>query len=88
MISMNFLSLDKLRQGQDAEVVALLSEGNSRRRNLDLGLVSGTKIKMLFESHCKNPKAYLIRGAVIALRNEDANKILVKVLKEKETVSL
>ena len=41
---MNFLSLDKLRQGQDAEVVALLSEGNSRRRNLDLGLVSGTKI--------------------------------------------
>ena len=71
--------LDTLSRNQNAIVVALLSCGNERRRNLDLGIVPGTNIKMLFESHSGNPKAYLIRETVIALRNEDANKILVKI---------
>ena len=70
--------LDNLPANKKAVVVALLSSGNERRRNLDLGIVPGTNIKMLFESPNKNPKAYLIRGTVLALRNEDANKILIK----------
>ncbi len=78
-MSTSFFPLDTLSQNQKATVVAILSSGNERRRHLDLGLVPGTNIKMLFESHNRNPKAYLIRGTVIALRNQDANKILVKV---------
>ncbi|MBR1779427.1 MAG: ferrous iron transport protein A [Clostridia bacterium] len=70
--------LDNLPANKKAVVVALLSSDNERRRNLDLGIVPGTNIKMLFESPNKNPKAYLIRGTVLALRNEDANKILIK----------
>ncbi len=75
----SFLPLDSLPRGQKATVITMLSSGNERQRCLDLGIVSGTNIEMLFESHCKNPKSYLIRGAVIALRNENANKILVKI---------
>lgn len=78
-MSSSIFPLDFLTCEKQAVVVALLSRGNERRRNLDLGLVPGTNIKMLFESHSKNPKAYLIRETVIALRNEDANKILVKI---------
>lgn len=78
-MSSSLLPLDTLSINQKATVVALLSRGNERRRHLDLGIVPGTNIKMLFESHNKNPKAYLIRGTVIALRNQDANKILVKI---------
>jgi len=78
-MSSSFLPLDTLNRDQQATVVAILSSGIERRRHLDLGLVPGTNIKMLFENHNKNPKAYLIRGTVIALRNQDANKILVKI---------
>lgn len=78
-MSFSFLPLDTLNRDQQATVVAILSSGIERRRHLDLGLVPGTNIKMLFENHNKNPKAYLIRGTVIALRNQDANKILVKI---------
>lgn len=78
-MSSSLLPLDSLHRDQNAVVVALLSRGNERRRHLDLGIVPGTNIKMLFESHNKNPKAYLIRGTVIAIRNQDTNKILVKI---------
>lgn len=78
-MSSSLLPLDTLFLDQKATVVAILSSGIERRRHLDLGIVPGTNIKTLFESHNKNPKAYLIRGTVIALRNQDANKILVKI---------
>lgn len=55
-----------------------------KRRFLDLGIVPNTKIKVLYESPFKEPKAYLIRGAVIALRNEDAEIIKVIRLEEEE----
>ena len=78
-MSSSLLPLDTIPSDKKATVVAILSRGNERRRHLDLGIVPGTNIKMLFESHSKNPKAYLIRGTVIAIRNQDANKILVKI---------
>ena len=56
---------------------ALMAKGSERRRMLDLGLVSGTEIEAVQKSPAGDPVAYLIRGAVIALRNEDAGKILV-----------
>ena len=47
------------------------------RRMLDLGIVRGTKIKALHKSPMGNLTAYLIKGAVIALRDSDAKNILV-----------
>jgi hypothetical protein len=45
---------------------------------LDLGLIQGTNVEALQRSPSGDPVAYYIRGAVIALRDEDANKILVQ----------
>ncbi len=45
---------------------------------LDLGLVNGTPVEALQKSPSGDPTAYFIRGAVIALRSEDAGKILVE----------
>ena len=50
----------------------------TKRRLYDIGLVSGTKIKLLFNSPSKKIKAYLIRDSIIAIRNSDASKIEVK----------
>ena len=49
----------------------------TKRRLYDIGLVTGTKIKLLFTSPSKKIKAYLIRDSIIAIRNKDASKIEV-----------
>lgn len=71
------LSLNDLEIGKTGKVVLLKSCGNERRRMLDLGLVKDTKVEALYKSPTGDPKAYYIRGAVIALRSEDAKKIII-----------
>ncbi len=70
-------SLNNLPIGQKGIVADLLSNGTERRRMLDLGVVQGTTIEALQKSPSGDPIAYFIRGAVIALRDEDADKIKV-----------
>ncbi len=57
----------------------MMFEGAARRRILDLGVINGTEIETLYKSPSGNPVAYLIRGAVIALRSDMTDKIIVSV---------
>lgn len=70
-------TLSELREGQRARVSSLLSDGSMRRRLQDIGLIEGTPVECVQKSPAGDPVAYLIRGAVIALRSEDSGKILV-----------
>ena len=47
---------------------------------MDLGLIRDTIIHSLRKSPSGDPTAYEIRGSVIALRAEDAAKILIEML--------
>lgn len=76
----NILPLHKIPVGTKAKVIKLLLEDISRRRMLDLGLINGTVIESLRKSPSGDPIAYGIRGAVIALRSEEASKIIVETL--------
>lgn len=58
-------------------VVNIKAEGDLRRRFLDLGIIEGTEIEVLYQSPFGDPKAYLIRGAVIAIREQEGRKIIV-----------
>lgn len=71
------LSLDELRPGQRAVVYALKCTGAMRRRLLDIGLIENTTVECLGISPMGDPKAFCIRGAVIALRAEDCRSICV-----------
>ncbi len=73
----NIISLNNLELGQKGRVEDLLAKGNERRRMLDLGLVKGTIVEAVQKSPSGDPIAYFIRGAVIALRDQDAEKILI-----------
>jgi len=64
--------------GKKAKVKLLTSNGITRRRMLDLGLIIDTEVEALQKSPSGDPIAYYIRGAVIALRSEEASKILVE----------
>ncbi len=70
-------TLDKLSIGMSAYVKGIKSSSNQKRRLLDLGLVNGTIVTALQKSPCGDPVAYDIRGAVIALRKEDASQIII-----------
>lgn len=76
----NINELNKIPLGVKCKVVNLTAEGAIRRRFLDLGLINGTEVIGLSKSPSGDPIAYLIRGAVIALRSEDASKIQVETV--------
>ena len=72
------LTLDRLKPGQAARITALLCGGDIRRRLQDIGMIPGTKVECLQLSPLCDPAAFLIRGAVIALRKDISRNILVK----------
>lgn len=76
----DLLPLNEVPMGNVVFVKELISDGISRRRMLDLGLIKGTKVQCLRQSPSGDPTAYEIRGAVIALRSEEASKILVQLI--------
>lgn len=73
------IPLNQLPIGKRANVSALTSDGATRRRMLDLGVIDGTEIEPLYQSPSGNPVAYLVRGAVIAFRTDVSEKILVSM---------
>ena len=76
----NAVRLSSLRKGELARVVGISKEcrGENRRRLLDLGFVNGTEIKVDLKSPMENPIAYGVKGSSIALRKDQASKILIK----------
>ena len=72
---MNPSALNSLRVGQSARVSHIEAEPAMRRRLLDIGLIPGTRVTCTAVSPAGDPAAYLIRGAVIALRGRDAGGV-------------
>ncbi len=70
-------TLNEIPLNQKVYIEELNCIGNIRRRLLDLGLVKGAMITPVLDSPMHNPRAFFIRGTLIALRNEDANLITV-----------
>ena len=71
------LTLNKVKPGEKAVVKELKTCGNMRRRFLDIGLVENTELECVGRSPSGDPAAYLIRGAVIAIRAEDCRSVVV-----------
>lgn len=70
-------SLLNLNVGDSSSVINLLAKGAMRRRLQDLGIIEGTQIQCVQKSPYGDPVAYSIRGAIIALRKEDAVNIII-----------
>ena len=64
--------------GDTAVISNMLAQGSIRRRLRDMGLVEGAEVECLMKSPLGDPVAYLIKGAVIALRREDAAAVTVE----------
>lgn len=64
--------------GENAVVERLQIHGSMRRRMLDIGLCDGTAVRCMGRSPMGDPSAYLIRGAVIAIRACDSRCVIVR----------
>jgi DtxR family Mn-dependent transcriptional regulator len=76
--------LSVLKPGQAGQVVNISPRfrGSERRRMLDLGILPGTLIRAEMTSPSGDPTAYRVRGALIALREEQAGLINIKRVEE------
>lgn len=72
--------LSRLGEGQQALVTEIQEDGAMGRRLRDMGLVRGTPVRCLQYSPLGDPVAYLVRGAVIALRRADSRRVRVELL--------
>lgn len=75
-------NLSQIEPGQLAVIKHLNTTGSMRKRLLDLGLTEQTEVRCLGRSPLGDPSAYLIRGAVIAIRSRDSRDIIVEMKQE------
>ena len=70
-------SLADLEPGRKAQIVSIsrACRGTERRRLMDLGILPGTLVEAEVTSPGGDPTAYRIRGALIALRRQQAHYI-------------
>lgn len=74
------MPLWQLTHNQKAEILSLDEgvQGFTRRRFLDLGLTPGTVVMPELKNFFGDPRAYRVRGTLIALRKDQAAQIWVK----------
>lgn len=70
--------LNDMYPGETAVILSLEAEGGIRRRLIDLGFIGGTNIRCVLAGRHRESAAYLVRGALIALRKEDASLIRIR----------
>ena len=76
--------LSSLKAGEQAEIVGMssLCRGLERNRLLDLGVVPGTSTTIEIINPSGSPIGYRLRGACIALRREQADRIRIRKVRK------
>ena len=74
-----FMNLSELQLNKKARILKINCKENIKRRLLDLGMVKNTEIKPVFISPSGDPKAFEVRGTLIAIREEDTKKIEILI---------
>ena len=74
---MSSMPLTKLRLNKTGIIKEINCKASVKRRLLDLGLIPNTDITPILESIAGDPVAYEVRNIILAIRKEDADKIIV-----------
>ncbi len=75
------MTLSKLKVGQSAVVKKISAESNMKIRLEEIGFFEGAKVNCITKSPLGDPTAFRVRGALIALRNKDADTIECESIK-------
>lgn len=72
-------TLCELSEKEKGVVTDIFTRGDMRRRFMDMGLIKGTKISCLIKK--ADIAAYLVRGTLIAIRNDDVKEIFIEKIR-------
>lgn len=72
------LPLTQIEPGETARVVWVASEKSMATRLADLGFIPGEDISCILKGRPGGMRAYLVRNAVIGLRELNSNEIFVE----------
>ena len=75
---LSYMTLAQLPVGKEGVIETVGGEGNLRCRFLDMGLIPGTKVKVLKMAPMGDPIQIHLRGYDITIRKEDGEKIVLK----------
>lgn len=78
----NLFTLKQLFPGEKAVIVNMNIDGVMRRRLLDLGFIKGAFVICLRRSPLGDPVAFQVSNTVIALRESESTKIIVRKVEE------
>ena len=75
---MKIENLNQLPLNKSGKINKIKCDEGIKRRLLDMGLVKGTEITPILISPSGDPRAFLVRGTIIAIREEDAKNIKIE----------
>jgi len=77
------MTLKDLKIGRSGRVLSVGGEKTLRRRLLEMGVTPGTVVTVKKTAPMGDPVEIILRGYVLSLRLEDAEKITIEELPEK-----
>ena len=72
------MNLNELGLHQKGEILKINCKNSIKRRLLDLGMVKGTDVIPVLISPSGDPRAFEVRGTLIAIREDDTKLIEVE----------
>ncbi len=79
---MKGLPLSCMPIGAGGVIAGIGGDFKNRERLMELGFTKGAEVTSLHRSPSGDPVAYGVKGAVMALRKEDADNIYIKFWEE------
>ena len=76
---MKIENLNQLPLNKSGKINKIECGEGIKSRLLDMGLVKGTEITPILISPSGDPRAFLVRGTIIAIREEDAKNIKINI---------
>lgn len=73
------VGLRQMKVGQRGSIVSVKAEGELGRRIRDMGLIPGTDVEVVGHAPLRDPVALRLFGVTLALRNREADYIMVEV---------
>jgi len=72
--------LSDLKPGQEGEIISIMGGLTVNKRLADLGMTSGTRIKVIIKAPFSGPIKIEVHGSRFVLGRGLASKILVKIV--------
>lgn len=74
------MTLDEIKPGQECRVVRVTAEGATGQRLMDMGIITGTRIKVIRNAPLVDPFDIYVKGSFLAVRRSDVREVKVELL--------